>query len=77
MTSCDWNMLAHPALPSFVPGGNRLARLNARLNEAHLLHPKRTLGQAKSNNKYSLELYKAARRRRESRRRLSHMTSQS
>ena len=42
MTSCDWNMLAHPALPSFVPGGTRLARLNVRLpgpvnlNAAHL-----------------------------------------
>ncbi len=34
MTSCDWNMLVHPALPSFVPGGTRLARLNARLNAA-------------------------------------------
>ncbi len=49
-TSCDWNMLAHPALPSFVPGGTRLARLNARLNVAHLLRPKGTLGQAQSNN---------------------------
>ena len=56
MTSCYWNMLAHPALPSFVPCGTRLARLNARLNAAHLLRPKRTLGQAKSNNKYSLVL---------------------
>ncbi len=46
MTSCDWNMLAHPALLSFVPGGTRLARLNARLNAAHLLRPKCTLSQA-------------------------------
>jgi hypothetical protein len=36
MTSCHWSMLAHPALLSFVPGGTRLARLNARLNAAHL-----------------------------------------
>ncbi len=50
MNSCDWNMLAHPALPSFDPGGTRLARLNARLNAANLLRQNGTLGQAQSNN---------------------------
>jgi hypothetical protein len=41
-------MLAHLALPSFVPGFIRLARLNARLNAAHLLRPNGTLGQAQT-----------------------------
>jgi hypothetical protein len=46
-------------LSSLVPGCTRLPRLNARLNAAHLLRPKGTLGQAQSNNYYSLKLYKA------------------
>ncbi len=33
MTTCHWYMLAHPALPSFVPGCTRLAHLNARLSK--------------------------------------------
>ena len=34
----------------FVPGCTRLARLNARLNVAHLLHPKGTLGKAQATS---------------------------
>ncbi len=61
-------MLAHPALPSFVPGCTRLALLNARLNAAHLMRPilaeRHARSTTKQNYEYSLKLCKAARRRR-------------
>jgi hypothetical protein len=52
-------MLAHPALPSFVPGCTRLARLNARLNDAHLLRPKLAEMHDRSRTKQLLVFFEA------------------
>ncbi len=59
MTSCDWYMLAHPALPSFVPCCTRLARLNARLKAAHSLLLKLAERHARSRTKQLLVFFEA------------------